>query len=50
MISFVAFTVFPLLDALHVFDASAHFDPWWSGRNTSRRLQNSTLKVTPPLL
>ena len=27
-------TVFPRLDALHVLDASAHFDAGWSGRNT----------------
>ena len=27
-------TVFPQLDALHVLDASAHFDAGWSGRNT----------------
>ena len=27
-------TVFPGLDALHVLDASAHFDAGWSGRNT----------------
>ena len=28
-----AYSVFPQLDALHVLDASAHFDAWWSGRN-----------------
>ena len=27
-------TVFPRLDALHVLDASAHFDAEWSGPNT----------------
>ena len=26
-------TIFPRLDALHVLDASAHFDAGWSGRN-----------------
>ena len=26
-------TIFPRLDALHVLDASAHFDAGWNGRN-----------------
>ena len=48
-------TIFPRLDALHVLDASAHFDAVWSGRNgvdviRTRRLQNSTFKLTPLLL
>ena len=29
-----AVTVFPRLDALHVLDASTHFDAGWGGRNT----------------
>ena len=43
-------TVFPRLDALHVLDASAHFDAGWSGRNTFWKPSYSTLKLTPLLL
>ena len=32
--SIILTTAFPQLDALHVLDASAHFDAGWSGRNT----------------
>ena len=32
--SVILTTTFPQLDALHVLDASAHFDAGWSGRNT----------------
>ena len=42
-------TVFNLLDALHV-DASADLTPGGLGVIRSRRLQNSTFKLTPLLL
>ena len=33
-LDYIRSAVFPQLDALHVLDASAHFDAGWSGRNT----------------
>ena len=43
-------TVFPRLDALHIWDASALFHAGWSDVICFRRLQNSMLKIMPMLL
>ena len=48
--TFPSTTVFPRLDALHILDASAHFDAGWNERNTFQTPSKFNIQILLLLL